>query len=167
MARREAGGWRTFLPNLWWGVITLGLALATLSTARANAQTPLTSPVWFALGPGGTDVVPHQLIRTAADRVYIFANQQYSPLLRVYWTIAPGLPITTTDFAGFAQVSESGLPISVDAVYDGARFIHVLVNTNAGALKTILGLRFIPEICSRYEMRNDLMSHRRPPSETS
>jgi hypothetical protein len=93
------------------------------------------SAAFFPVGPGSTDVIPHQLIRTSDDRLYIFVSQPYSSTIRVYWT-TPGLPNTPAAFTGSAQATESGIPISLDAAYDGGNVIHILVNTrNTGLLR--------------------------------
>lgn len=91
--------------------------------------------VFFPVGPGSTDVIPHQLVRTGDDRLYIFVSQQNSTTIRAYWTPTAGFPDTATAFTGAAQITESANPLSVDAVYDGDKIIHVLVNTNGGFLK--------------------------------
>ena len=93
------------------------------------------SSVYFPIGTGSSDVIPRQLVRTNDDRVYVFANQQYSTSLRAYWTTAAGLPSAQADFAGSVSLSDGANLISVDAVYDVSRTIHVLVNTQAGLLK--------------------------------
>jgi len=92
-------------------------------------QSPASS-VSFPVGPGSTDVIPHQLVRTGDDRLYIFVSQENATAIRAYWTSTPGLPNAQTAFTGFTQTTESGYPISLDAVYDGGNIIHVLVNTN-------------------------------------
>jgi hypothetical protein len=79
--------------------------------------------------------LPHQIIRTNSDRVYLFTSQQRSNTIRVYWTTNPGLPNATADFTGQLSITESANPISVDAVYDGANVIHVLVNAQDGVLR--------------------------------
>jgi len=109
------------------------------ATPTGTPTTGAPSPVdarFFAVGPGGSDVIPHQLVRTSADRVYIFVSAQYSNLIRAYWTTSPGLPNDAAAFAGSTQVTESGLPLSVDAAYDGGSIVHVLVNTReTGVIK--------------------------------
>lgn len=87
------------------------------------------------MGIGGVDVIPHQIVRTQADRVYIFTLIENSSTLRVYSTTVAGLPNSAADFGGATTWTESELPISMDAVYDGGHIIHVLVNTKAGKLK--------------------------------
>jgi hypothetical protein len=89
----------------------------------------------FSVGTGGADVVPRQIVRTGNDHVYLFANQQFSTLLRAYWTTSAGLPSAQSAFNGSANVNVGANVISVDAVYDGGSIIHVLVNTQGGAVK--------------------------------
>ena len=114
---------------------------ATPTPTKTPTNTPTVtstvgSPVFFAVGPGGDDVIPHQIVRTGDDRVYIFTNAQYSSTIHVYWTTAAGLPANAAAFGGSAQITESGLPLSLDAVYDGSHIVHVLVNTHdTGILK--------------------------------
>jgi hypothetical protein len=109
--------------------------LTASPTPTQTATDVAGSPVSFPVGVGGSDVVPRQIVRTSDDRVYLFANQQYSTYLRAYWTTAAGLPNAQVDFAGSASVTDSANPISVDAVYGGGSLIHVLVNTQGGQLK--------------------------------
>lgn len=97
------------------------------NTAAALAVIPV--------GPGGADVIPHQIVRTNNDYLYIFTSQQSSKTLRVYRTSKPGFPDTVNDFAPPLEVNESSEPISVDAIYDGGHVIHVLINTQAGEVK--------------------------------
>src|SRR5687768_6706718 len=100
------------------------------STVTPVATPQPGAPVFFPVGQGVADVVPHQLVRAGDDRLYVFAAQaQYSSTLRAYWTVAPGLPAAPADFGGGADVSQAAAIISVDAAYDGSRTVHVLVNT--------------------------------------
>jgi len=92
-------------------------------------------PVFFPIGVGESDVVPHQIVRAANDRLYVFAGEEYSDLIRAYWTGAAGLPNSSAAFNGAASVSVPAVPISVDAVGDGGQFIHVLANLNNGELR--------------------------------
>jgi len=103
------------------------------STATATSA-PVTSAV-FPVGPGGADVIPHQIIRTNNNFLYIFSSQQSSATLRVYRTNNPGFPNSASDFAAPITLTESNDIISVDAVYDGGSIIHVLINTQSGAVK--------------------------------
>lgn len=119
------------------------LARLTSTSLPQATQTPVTptqpsqlpnSPaalIFFPIGPGFADVIPHQIVRTNTDRVYIFAGATYSTILHAYWTTTPGLPNDQSAFKGSAQVTESGIPMSVDAVYDGGNIIHVLVVTQS------------------------------------
>ena len=110
---------------------------ATATSIFSPTPTPTldAAPVVFSLGLGGSDSVPHQIVRTNADRLYIFVNQQASSVIRVYRMPNPGLPTSAADFASPIQVVESSNPISVDAVYDGGTIIHVLVNLQNGQIK--------------------------------
>ncbi len=95
---------------------------------------PAGAPVFLPIGVGYSDVIPHQLVRAGDDRVYAFAAQPYTSALRAYWTANPGLPAAGAVF-NTLLVNDSSNLLSVDAAYDGAAYIHVLVNTNAGVLK--------------------------------
>lgn len=85
--------------------------------------------VFLPVGPGGSDVIPHQIVRGYDDHLYLFSIQSFSPLIRLFTTVRPGLPNTSEDFFLLGTVSEDGLPISIDAVHDGRFFIHLLANT--------------------------------------
>jgi len=100
-----------------------------------NTATPSGAPIVFALGTGGSDVIPHQIVRTNTDTLYIFANQQSSSVLRAYRTTNPGLPNGANDFSPAIQITETSSIISVDAVYDGGDIIHVIINTRSGLIK--------------------------------
>jgi hypothetical protein len=89
----------------------------------------------FPVGPGGADVIPHQIVRTNNNYLYIFANQQSSAVLRVYRTNNPGFPNSASDFAAPITLTETNDIISVDAIYNGGSIIHVLVNTQSGAVR--------------------------------
>src|SRR5262249_12858391 len=93
-----------------------------------NAVHAASFSTYFPIGTGGSDVIPHQIVRTNTDHLYIFANQQSSNILRVYRTVSTGLPGNSGDFAAPIQITETSNLISVDAVYDGGNFIHVLIN---------------------------------------
>jgi len=113
---------------------------ATAPPAPSNTPPPSPTtvsgaPVVFPIGVGESDVVPHQIVRAADDRLYVFAGEQYSNLIRAYWTSAAGLPTSSSAFSGAAAVSAPAVPISVDAVGDGGQFIHVLANLNNGELR--------------------------------
>jgi hypothetical protein len=113
-------------------------ATPTPSDTATPTPLPTSEPVFpaiFAIGSGGGDTIPHQIVRTSDDRVFIFANKQNSPIIYAYWTTAPGLPNSAAEFAGSLQANEAAFPLSVDAAYDGAQMIHLLVITNGGSVK--------------------------------
>ncbi len=115
-------------------------AVAPTATHTSPAPTATSAPagslVTFPVGPGGADVVPHQIVRTNTDRVYLFVSQNSSNLIRTYYTANPGLPNASTDFVSGPSLTEAnGNPVSVDAVYDGGSFIYLLVNTTSGMIK--------------------------------
>jgi hypothetical protein len=123
-------------------VLSTFILLQALASAPAFTPTALAKgssaagDVAFAIGPGFTDVVPHQIVRTSADKVYIFVAQaQYSSTLKAYWTPNAGLPNSGLDFSGTTQTTDTANIISVDAVYDGGNMIFVLVNNQSGQLK--------------------------------
>ncbi len=113
-------------------VATFTLTFTSVPPVATNS--PVSSAV-FPVGPGGSDVIPHQIVRTSNNFLYIFANQDSSTLLRVYQTNNAGFPNAGSDFAAPIQVTESSALISVDAVYDGSSIIHVLINTQNGDIK--------------------------------
>jgi hypothetical protein len=100
--------------------------------SHVSAATTLT---YFSIGTGGSDLIPHQVVRANNDRLYIFANQQSSKIIRVYRTTASGLPASSAAFATPIQLTETSNIISVDSVYDGGNIIHVLVNMQNGSVK--------------------------------
>ncbi len=104
------------------------------SLPTATVSIPVTGSSVFAVGAGGSDAVPRQVVRAANDRVYLFAAAQYSPLIRVYRSkvIAPA---SAADFDAAISASESEIPLSLDAAYGGANLIFVIVNTRSGNLK--------------------------------
>jgi len=108
---------------------------STSISSPTPTPTAATSPVVFGMGLGGADSVPHQIVRTNDDHLFIVVNQQASSIIRVYRTIVSGLPNTASDFAAPIQVTETSNPISVDAVYDGGAIIHVLVNLQNRLIK--------------------------------
>ncbi|MBA3871767.1 MAG: hypothetical protein H0X30_21685 [Anaerolineae bacterium] len=112
--------------------ILLGLMVVILLPSRdVNAQG---TNVFFPVGPGYSDVVPHQIVRTNDDRVYMIGGTaQYQTLLAVYWTQVAGLPAANA-FTGKVQIQLSVEPLSVEAAYDGVDIIHILVNTRTSAL---------------------------------
>ncbi len=113
--------------------------LSTLAATPTPTQTPTPgqlSMAAFPVGPGGTDVNPHMMIRTADDRVYIIVfNSQYTKTVNMYWTTNPGIPTATTAFSGSYAFQDTADIISVDAVYDGGSVIHILTNNQSSQIK--------------------------------
>jgi hypothetical protein len=106
------------------------LGLNSISPVQAQGQ------VTFSLGSGFTDPVPRQIIRTNDDRVYIFApRSQYKNEIYAYWTTAAGLPGSAGAFGGFKSFTETDLPVSLSAAYDGGSIIHVSLITRGGIVK--------------------------------
>ncbi|MBZ0289944.1 MAG: hypothetical protein K8I30_20135, partial [Anaerolineae bacterium] len=126
-------GQRGFSPHI--GLIIILVMLAVIISPWNAAAQSASANTTFSIGAGFTDVIPHQIVRTAADKTYVFvAKAQYAAQVRAYWTPNAGLPASGA-FTGQAEVTvPGGEPISVDAVYDGANTVHVLVNTRGGAL---------------------------------
>jgi hypothetical protein len=103
---------------------------AHLSSANAQDHT-----LAFPVGPGGADVIPHQIVRTADDRLYLFALKgDSSTTLEAYWTVSAGLPRSTSDFSGSLQLDDGVAIISVATVYDGSHIVHVLTNDQSGKI---------------------------------
>lgn len=102
------------------------LALALLPSQDVGAQGTST---FFPVGPGYSDVIPHQIVRTNDDRVYVVGGVgQYVTRLAVYWTTQAGLPAANA-FTGKLEIQLNMEPISVETVYDGIDTIHILVNS--------------------------------------
>lgn len=92
----------------------------------------------FAINPGGSDIIPHQLVRTAADRLYFFGyTGDLSSTLKAYWTPNAGLPGAAADFGGQNTYNYPAVIISVSPAYDGGNLIHLLINSNDGILRDI------------------------------
>ena len=122
------------LPSVLALVAVLFLVASALNSGGTSA-TAATTQTYFRLGAGFTDVVPHQIVRAADDRLYVFADQADSPrTLHAYWTVQPGLPASATGFATSTLTIDSDA-ISVEAAYGGGSTIHVLVNMMSGALR--------------------------------
>ncbi|MEO8608224.1 MAG: carboxypeptidase regulatory-like domain-containing protein [Chloroflexota bacterium] len=117
------------------GFILVLVALAAIISPWSAAAQSATATSSFTIGAGFTDVIPHQLIRTAADKTYVFVGKgQYSYQIAAYWTPNAGLPAAGA-FTGKAEVTVAGgEPTSVDAVYDGGSIVHVLTNTRGGTI---------------------------------
>jgi hypothetical protein len=113
-------------------------ATKTAAPTRAATATATSSggtPVVFPVGPGDSDVVPHQILRANDDRLYLFTSQQYSTTIRAYWTGTAGLPNSPAAFDHSASLTAGANPLSVEAVDDGGHFVHVLSNLNNGELR--------------------------------
>jgi hypothetical protein len=128
---------RSFLLLLFltlFGLVAFNLDTTPTRSAGTPAATTYNFTS-FPVGPGGSDNIPHQLIRTRDDRVYIFGYQgERNATIKAYWTTTPGLPTSTTGWSS-TQVAEGELALSVNPIYDGDNTIHVLINTNAGNFK--------------------------------
>ena len=108
---------------------------ASHTPTPTNTNSPPVGPAVFAVGPGGADVIPHQIVRASSNFLYLFSSQDSSSLLRVYRTNNPGFPNSASDFAAPITINESSSMLSVDAVYNGGTIIHVLINLRNGEIK--------------------------------
>jgi hypothetical protein len=130
--------WAAYMMVQAKGGLPLPTATPAPPTSTPTAGPPTPTPMastYFPVGLGSVDVIPHQIVRTSDDRVFIFASQQFSSVIHAYWTGSPGLPNSASAFNGSATVTASGEPISLDAAYDGGDFIFVLTNQQDGALR--------------------------------
>src|SRR5512141_195483 len=111
-------------------------AMPTPTPTATPTATPVTVPLaYFKVGTGYADVIPHQIVRTSSDRVYMFgAKAVNSTAIDVYWTTQPGVPGSSANFNGSLVYTASADPISVDAVYDGDSIVHVLANLYHGSI---------------------------------
>jgi len=108
----------------------------TITRTPTSTSNAVVSTVFFPIAIGGSDVIPHQIVRTDADKLYIFVNQQGSQTLRVYYTTGTGLPDTASAFnLTPVTINEAADIISVDAVYGGGTIIHAIINTQGGLVK--------------------------------
>lgn len=129
---------RTSTPT-WTGTSTIPSSPTSSPTAAATLTAtqsiPRTGSGHFSLGPGGSDVIPHQIVRAADDRLYIFVYRgDQSRDLMVYRSLNAGFPTSAADFAA-STVQQSAVIISVETVYDGARTIFVITNAMDGNLR--------------------------------
>lgn len=113
----------------------------TPSPAVSVTPTPTLPPTpieFFKVGSGYSgfiDVIPHQIVRTNTDKVYIFgAGAIATTAINVYWTTAAGMPTKTANFNGSTVYNATAYPISVETAYDGGNIIHVLANLMDGTL---------------------------------
>jgi len=116
LAQESTGSFSVYLPVLY--------------KSEANILTVI--PV----GSGGSDVISRQIVRANDDKLYLFANRNGSNTLYSYRTTSAGLPTASANFTAGPPLTESnGFPLAVDAIYDGASTIHLLVNTTNGRVK--------------------------------
>jgi len=118
--------------------VTKALALGAFPavTPMPAGPTPTAIPsVSFPVGAGYVDVIPHQLVRSASDRAFLFVGQPYASVLKAYWTSSPGLPNSAEAFDRSASVTTSAPPISVEAAYGGGAYVFVVVNQQNGDLR--------------------------------
>jgi hypothetical protein len=117
----------------------------TPTPAATSTSTPITTPTitgtqsanqitTIRLGTGGTDVTPRNIVRTP-NNLFIFANQQYSPLVRGYWTTSANLPNTSSDFSASISVDNGSNVIQVDSIFNGNDYIYVVVNDQQSRLR--------------------------------
>src|SRR5690242_20208307 len=119
------------LHNFLRCIVAIIMVAVLLSKLPVTAQS---DSVYFPVGLGFTDVIPHQIVRLADDRVVIIAGKaQDVAQLEIYWTTG-GLPTQTSDFSGKLEVPLPSAPFSVDAVYDGSTIIHILMNAKNGTI---------------------------------
>jgi hypothetical protein len=114
------------------------LQTLTFDTGPATGSTSTVAPmpvVYFPVGRGSVDVIPHQVVRTTDDRLFIFAAIPYSTSVQAYWTTSAGLPNSRAAFGGHVSLETTADPLSLDAAYDGGRWIFVLANEQDGALR--------------------------------
>jgi len=129
---------------------------STRTPTATHTLTPSASPVTpppagisaFPIGTGGSDVIPHQIVRTRDDRLFIFGyGGDVSHTLYAYWTTRAGFPASSADFAS-KPITDPSVIISVETVYDGGDIIHVLTNSTDGILRdrpfNIVNLTFAP-----------------------
>lgn len=115
--------------------VTSAASTETFTPTPTNTTSAPVGSAVFAVGPGGADVIPHQIVRTANNFLYLFSSQDSSSLLRVYRTNSAGFPNSASDFAAPITFNESSSILSVDAVYNGGTIIHVLINLRNGEFK--------------------------------
>lgn len=90
----------------------------------------------FSIGSALVDAIPHQIVRTSADKAYAFAAKaQYSSEIRGYYTPSAGLPNSSAAFSAITPFSDTANIITLDTVYDGGNIIHVLWFNRSGELK--------------------------------
>ena len=112
------------------------------ATPTPASTTPTPTPIssnstFFSVGSGFDDVIPHQIVRTDSDHLYIITGQTNSPSTIVaYWTTSTGLPSNSSNF-NYSSTTLGTNIISLETAYDGGSIIHVLVNTSSGDIRDI------------------------------
>ena len=107
-------------------------AAAPTEEALVSAQASTS----FSIGSALVDAIPHQIVRTSADKAYAFAAKaQYSSEIRGYYTPSAGLPNSSAAFSAITPFSDTANIITLDTVYDGGNIIHVLWLNRSGELK--------------------------------
>lgn len=123
------------VPGSGAGSTAQATPLPGFPTALPTPAAQSSTTTSFSIGPGWADVIPHQLVRTADDRLYFFGIKgESSPVLVAHWTTNAGLPSSGSDFSGSTQVTYANNVISVSTVYDGGHIIHVLTNDQNGII---------------------------------
>jgi len=124
----------------WTTTYTISASNQAGSTTQTTTLSVNSTPAgggYFSVGPGFSDVVPHQLVRTASDLLYVFAARPYSTTLAAYWTAGPGLPAASSAFSRATQRSLSATPISISPAYDGRSIVYVTANLLNGRIVVI------------------------------
>jgi hypothetical protein len=107
---------------------------AAIQSATLTVKTPA-GETFFPVKAGFTDVIPHQIVRSASDLLYVFAaSQPYSSSVKAYWTSNPGLPTGAMDFGAGTQVGLAAVPLSISPAYDGTATVHVVANLLNGSV---------------------------------
>lgn len=129
----------TMLLGLVAGQVGIGALVATLIVNDVTAA-PAPPPASHAIsvGPGFTDVSPHQLVRTSADILYTVAPtcDAYpncpGNTLRVFRADQPGAPTSFTEQDAAHRPAGIG---SAAIALDGADTIHAVWNDRTGTLR--------------------------------
>ncbi len=124
------------VPNIYLPVILKSAVSGTTPTqVPTGTPGPGGSAAALAIGPGHADTTTHQVIRTADDRILLFAGRMANNVLRVYRQSTTGLATSSAEFAaGATLTAPSGNVISVDAASDGGGLVYVVFNTSTGGV---------------------------------
>lgn len=130
-----AGGTSIYLPTLLKTVAGGGSTLPTPTPGAPTATPGPGTAASFALGPGHADTAPHQIVRTADDRLVLFAGKMATNVVRVYRQTTTGLPVAGTEFTpGATLTAPAGNVIAVEAATTGTGLIYVIYNTSTGGV---------------------------------